>query len=60
LVVPYIVTLTWFSLRSSSRTSSLMPHAIIHPLAIVIPLIQNVTFPSTPPPPSNSKNLGIT
>jgi len=50
LVVPYIVTLKLFSLRSSSRTSSLRPHAIIHALAIVISLIQNVTFPSTPPP----------
>ncbi len=60
LVVAYIVTLTWFSLRSSLRTSSLSAHGIIHPLAIIIPLIQNVTFPSTSPPPSNSKNLGIT
>jgi len=60
LSIPYIVTLTWFSLRFSSRASSLRAHAIIHPLTIVIPLIQNDTFPSTPPPPSNSKNLDIT
>ncbi len=49
-----------FSFRSSSKTSSLRPNAVIHPLTIVIPLIQNVTFPFTPPPRFKSKNLDIT